>query len=54
MKMIWEVVEQMVVKGFIASDLYVTVEPTMVEAGEGSQRTILDETVDEHLDLIPI
>ena len=32
--MIWEVVEQMVVKGFIASDLYVTVEPTMVEVGE--------------------
>ena len=52
--MIWEVVEQMVVKGFIALDLYVTVEPTMVEAREGSQRTILDEIVHEHLDSIPV
>nr|POF01638.1 hypothetical protein CFP56_74839 [Quercus suber] len=33
-KMMWEVVEQMVVKGFIASELYVTVEPTIVKAGE--------------------
>ncbi|XP_023872225.1 uncharacterized protein LOC111984837 [Quercus suber] len=38
-KMMWEVVEQMVVKGFVASELYVTVEPTIVEAGEGSQHT---------------
>ena len=36
MKMMWELVEQMVVKRFIASDLYVTVEPAIVEAGEGS------------------
>nr|POE57385.1 coatomer subunit gamma [Quercus suber] len=33
-KMMWEVVEQMVVKEFVASELYVTVEPTIVEAGE--------------------
>ena len=54
MKMMWEVVEQMVVKGFIASNLYVTVEPAIVEVGEGSQHTILDETVDEHIDSIPL
>ena len=54
MKMMWEFVEQMVVKGFITSDLYVTIKPTIVEAGEGSQHTILDETVDEHIDSIPI
>ena len=53
-KMMWEVVEQMVVKGFIASDLYVTVEPAILEAGEGSQRTVLNETFDEHIDSIPL
>ena len=50
----WEVVEQMVVKGFIASKLYVIVEPVIVEAGEGSQHTVLDGTVDEHIDSIPL
>ena len=44
----------MVVKGFIASNLYVTVELAIVEVGEGSQRTVLDETVDEHIDSIPL
>ncbi|XP_075649720.1 uncharacterized protein LOC142620205 [Castanea sativa] len=53
-KMMWEIFEQMVVKGFFASDLYVTVEPTIVEAGEGSQHTVLDGTVDEHIDSIPL
>nr|POF27035.1 hypothetical protein CFP56_31979 [Quercus suber] len=50
----WAVVEQMVVKGFVASELYVTVEPTIVEVGEGSQHIVLDGTVDEHIDLIPL
>ena len=54
MKMMWEVVEQMVVKRFITSDLYVIVEHAIVEAGEGSQCTVLDETVDEHIDSIPL
>ena len=54
MKMMWEVVEQMVVKGFITSDLYVTVEHAIVEAGKGSQCTVLDETVDKHIDSIPL
>ena len=31
-----EFVEQMLVKGFIASNLYVTIKPAIVEAGEGS------------------
>nr|POE51450.1 coatomer subunit gamma [Quercus suber] len=44
----------MVVKGFIASELYVTVEPTIVEAREGSQYNVLDGTVDEHIDSIPL
>ena len=44
----------MLVKGFIASDLYVTVELTIVKSGEGSQHTILDEIVDEHIDSIPL
>ena len=35
-KMMWEIVAQMVAQGFIASDLYVTVEPATVEAGKGS------------------
>ena len=52
--MMWEVVEQMVVKGFISSNLYVTVELAIIEVGEGSQRTVLDETVDEHIDSIPL
>ena len=43
----------MVVKEFIASDIYVTVEPTTVEAGEGSQHIILDGRVDEHINSIP-
>ncbi|KAK7845370.1 hypothetical protein CFP56_009451 [Quercus suber] len=53
-KMMWEVVEQMVVKGFVASELYVTVEPTIVEAGEGSQHIVLDGTIDEHIESIPL
>ena len=53
-KMMWEVVEQMVVKGFVASEIYVIVEPTIIEAGNGSQHTILDGIVDEHIDLIPL
>nr|POE67665.1 isoform 2 of protein eds1 [Quercus suber] len=36
-KMMWEVIEQMVVKGFIASDLYVTIEPAIVKEEEGPQ-----------------
>ncbi|XP_075665165.1 uncharacterized protein LOC142634789 [Castanea sativa] len=52
--MMWEIVEQMVVKGFVGSNLYVTVEPTIVDAGEGSQHIILDGTVDEHIDSIPL
>nr|POF02907.1 hypothetical protein CFP56_25610 [Quercus suber] len=31
----WEVVEQMAVKGFVVSKLYVIVEPAIVEAREG-------------------
>nr|POE86315.1 hypothetical protein CFP56_45924 [Quercus suber] len=53
-KMMWEVVEQMVVKGFVVLDLYVTVEPAIVEVGESSQHTILDGTVDEHINSIPL
>ena len=53
MKMMWEMVAQMVARGFIASDLYVTVEPAIVEAGEGSEHTVLDGRVDEHIDSIP-
>ena len=34
-------------------DLYVTVEPATVEAGEGSEHTVLDGRVDEHIDSIP-
>ena len=45
-KMMWEFVEQMLVKGFIASDFYVTVEHAIVEAGKGSRHTVLDEIVD--------
>ena len=52
-KMMWEMVAQMVARGFIASDLYVTVEPATVEAREGSFHTILDGRVDEHIDSIP-
>ena len=51
-KMMWEVVEQMVVKGFVASE--VTVELAIVKTGEGSQYTILDGTVDEQIDSIPL
>ena len=53
MKMMWEMVAQMVARGFIASDLYVTIEPNTVEAREGSFHTILDGRVDEHIDSIP-
>ncbi|KAK9995056.1 hypothetical protein SO802_024759 [Lithocarpus litseifolius] len=53
-KMMWEVVEKMGVKGFVASELYVTVVSAIVEAGEGSQHTVLDGTVDEHVDSIPL
>ena len=52
-KMMWEMVAQMVARGFIASDLYVTVQPATVEAGEGSEHTVLDGRVDEHIDSIP-
>ena len=52
--MMWEVFEQMVVKGFVTSDLYVTIEPTIVEVGEDSQHTVLDGTVDKHIDSIPL
>ena len=52
-KMMWEMVAQMVAWGFIASDLYVTVEPATVEAREGSEHTVLDGRVDEHIDSIP-
>ena len=53
-KMMWEVVAQMVARGFVASNLSVTVELATVEAGEGSQHTILDGRVDEHIDSIPL
>ena len=53
MKMMWEMVAQMVARGFIASDLYVTVEPATVEASSGSQHPVLDGRVDEHIDSIP-
>ena len=53
-KMMWEMVAQMVARGFIASDLYVTVDLATVEAGEGSQHTVLDGRVDEHIDSIPL
>ena len=52
-KMMWEMVAQMVARGFIASDLYVTIEPATVEAREGSFHTILDGRADEHIDSIP-
>ena len=51
--MMWEMVAQMVAREFIASDLYVTVEPAIVEAGEGSEHTVFDGRVDEHIDSIP-
>ena len=54
MKMMWEFVEQMLVKGFIASDLYVIIKPTIVEAGKGSQHAVLYEIRDEHIDSIPL
>nr|POF00703.1 hypothetical protein CFP56_41876 [Quercus suber] len=44
----------MVVMRFIASNLYVTIKPTIVEVGEGSQYTVLDEIIDEHIDSIPL
>ena len=52
MKMMWEMVAQMVTRGFIASDLYVTIEPAIVEAGEGSEHIVLDGRVDEHIESI--
>ena len=52
--MMWEVVAQMVARGFVASDLYVIVKPATVEAREGSQHTVLDGRVDEHIDSIPL
>ena len=42
------------VKGFVALELYVIIEPTIVEAREGSQHTILEGTVDKHINLIPL
>ena len=53
MKMMWEMVAQLVAREFIASNLYVIVEPTTVEAREGSQHTVWDGRVDEHIDSIP-
>ncbi|XP_065634361.1 uncharacterized protein LOC112038773 [Quercus suber] len=53
-KMMWEVVQQMMVKGFVASEPYVTVEPAIVEAGEVSQHTVFDGTVDEHVESISL
>ena len=53
-KMMWEVVAQMVARGFVASDLYVTIKPATVEAREGSQHIVLDGRVDEHMDSIPL
>ena len=50
--MMWESIEQMLVKEFIASDLYTTVKLAIVKAGEGSQHAILDEIGDEHIDSI--
>ena len=49
-KMMWEMFAQMVARGFIASDLYVTVQPATVEAGEGSEHIVMDGRVDEHID----
>ena len=42
------------VKGFIVSNLYVTIELAIVEAGESSQHTVLNETIDKHIDPIPL
>ena len=44
----------MVARGFVALDLYVTVEPAIVEAGKGSQHIALDGRVDEHINSIPL
>ena len=41
-KMMWEFVEQMLVKGFIALNLYVTIKLAIVEVREGSQHAVLD------------
>ena len=53
-KMMWEVAAQMVARGFVTLDLYVTIKPATVEAREGSQDTVLDGRVDEHMDSIPL
>ena len=53
-KMMWEIVEQMLVKGFITSNFYVTVELAILEVGEGSPHAILDGIGDEHIDSIPL
>ena len=52
--MMWEFVEQMLVKGFIAWDLYVIIKLAIVETGQGSQHAVLDEIRDEHIDSIPL
>ena len=52
--MMWEVAAQMVARGFVASDLYVTIEPAIVEAREGLQHTVLDGRVYKHIDSIPL
>ena len=44
----------MVARGFVALDLYVTVELAIVEAREGSQHIVLDGRVDEHINSIPL
>ena len=41
-KMMQEFVEQMLVKGFIALNLYVTIKLAIVEVREGSQHAVLD------------
>ena len=52
--MMWEIVEQTLVKGFITSDFYVTIKLAILEVGEGSQHAILDGIGDEHIDSIPL
>ena len=44
----------MLVKGFIASDLYITIEHAIIEAREGSQHAVLDGIGNEHMNSIPL
>ena len=50
----WEFIEQLQLKGFIASDLYVIIEAAIVKVGEGSQHAVLDGIGDEHIESIPL